>query len=272
MSIKVIDRATVPIVKMRDLLTDIKVDISFNMESGVTSVSLIKEFIREFPALKPLVLLLKQFLLQRDMNEVWTGGISSYGLILMTVNFLQMREPQEKLDLGQLLIEFFDLYGTKFNYNKCTIRVKDGGSYIKKEEMQQQMEGRGIPSLLSIEDPLTPSNDIGRSSYGADKVKLAFAYAYRILSRAISPQAAYHTKYDQGGVLSKLIVVTEQVSQYRAWINENWRRRVPRLEPINRPKTLPIGPSSITSLGMPILPFLKNFNYFFQSTKIHPYR
>lgn len=52
------------------------------------------------------------------MNEVWTGGISSYGLILMTVNFLQMREQQEKLDLGQLLIEFFDLYGQKFNYNK----------------------------------------------------------------------------------------------------------------------------------------------------------
>lgn len=57
------------------------------------------------------------------MNEVWTGGISSYGLILMTINFLQMREQQEKLDLGQLLIEFFDLYGHKFNYNKV------GGSY-----------------------------------------------------------------------------------------------------------------------------------------------
>ena len=65
LSMKVIDRATVPIVKMRDMLTDIKVDISFNMKTGVESVSLIKEFIREFPALKPLVLLLKQFLLQR---------------------------------------------------------------------------------------------------------------------------------------------------------------------------------------------------------------
>jgi len=250
LSMKVIDRATVPIVKMRDMLTDIKVDISFNMKTGVESVSLIKEFIREFPALKPLVLLLKQFLLQRDMNEVWTGGISSYGLILMTINFLQMREQQEKLDLGQLLIEFFDLYGHKFNYNKCTIRVKDGGSYIKKEEMQQQMEGRGIPSLLSIEDPLTPSNDIGRSSYGADKVRLAFAYAYRILSRAISPQAAYHTKLtDQGGVLSKLIVVTEQVTSYRQWIADNWRCRVPRLEPIKRPKTLQIERSSIASDG-----------------------
>ena len=63
----VIDRAAVPIVKMRDLLTDIKVDISFNMESGVTSVSLIKEFIRQFPALPYLVLLLKQFLLQRSV-------------------------------------------------------------------------------------------------------------------------------------------------------------------------------------------------------------
>ena len=60
-----IDRAAVPIVKMRDLLTDIKVDISFNMESGVTSVALIKEFMHEFPCLPYLVLLLKQFLLQR---------------------------------------------------------------------------------------------------------------------------------------------------------------------------------------------------------------
>ena len=50
---------------MRDMVTDVKVDISFNMKTGVESVSLIKEFIREFPALPYMVLLLKQFLLQR---------------------------------------------------------------------------------------------------------------------------------------------------------------------------------------------------------------
>ena len=54
---------------MRDLLTDIKVDISFNMESGVTSVALIKEFMHEFPCLPYLVLLLKQFLLQRLVTD-----------------------------------------------------------------------------------------------------------------------------------------------------------------------------------------------------------
>ena len=45
----------------------------------------------KYPYLKHLVLVLKQFLLQRDLNEVFTGGISSYSLILMVVSFLQMR-------------------------------------------------------------------------------------------------------------------------------------------------------------------------------------
>lgn len=45
---------------------------------------------KDFPVLPKLVLVLKQFLLQRDLNEVFTGGISSYSLILLTVSFLQV--------------------------------------------------------------------------------------------------------------------------------------------------------------------------------------
>ena len=99
--------------------------------------------------------------------------------------------------------------------------------------MQQQMIG-GIPSVLSIEDPLTPSNDIGKSSYGAPQVKAAFEYAHRVLSRAITPQAQYHTN---DSILSKLILVTEQVSEYRKWIKDNWAQRVPRLSP-ERPTSI----------------------------------
>ena len=60
----------------------------------------------------------------RDMNEVWTGGISSYGLILMAVSFLQ-NHPRDcsKTNLGVLLIEFFELYGKRFNYNKVQYSV-----------------------------------------------------------------------------------------------------------------------------------------------------
>ena len=39
----------------------------------------------EYNCLAKLVLVLKQFLLQRDLNEVFTGGISSYRLVNVSV-------------------------------------------------------------------------------------------------------------------------------------------------------------------------------------------
>lgn len=60
------------------------------MNNGVKSAELIKEYKAKYSVLSKLVLVLKQFLLQRDLNEVFTGGISSYSLILMTISFLQV--------------------------------------------------------------------------------------------------------------------------------------------------------------------------------------
>jgi len=45
---------------------------------------------QEFPVLPYLVLLLKQFLNQRDLNDVYTGGLGSYSLILLIVSFFQV--------------------------------------------------------------------------------------------------------------------------------------------------------------------------------------
>lgn len=141
-----------------------------------------KTFIREYQVLPVLVLVLKQFLLQQNLNEVWTGGISSYGLILMVLCFLQnhprgaQATSPENANLGLLLIEFFELYGKNYSYENCSIRfprpidafsndsrVKSGGAFIPKQVMAKQMESRGqVPAFLSIEDPLTEWNDIGR--------------------------------------------------------------------------------------------------------------
>lgn len=50
---------------------------------------------QKYSLLPYLILVLKQFLLQRDLNEVFTGGISSYSLILMAISFLQVGAPPE---------------------------------------------------------------------------------------------------------------------------------------------------------------------------------
>ena len=48
----------------------VQVDISFNMANGLKSVELVKLYRRQFPPLQKLICVLKQFLLQRDLNEV----------------------------------------------------------------------------------------------------------------------------------------------------------------------------------------------------------
>uniref|UniRef100_A0A3Q3CZV2 Terminal nucleotidyltransferase 4A n=1 Tax=Haplochromis burtoni TaxID=8153 RepID=A0A3Q3CZV2_HAPBU len=223
-SIKVLDKATVPIIKLTDQRTDVKVDISFNVETGVKAASFIKGYMKKYPVLPYLIFVLKQFLLQRDLNEVFTGGISSYSLILMVISFLQLHpridptNPSE--NLGVLLIEFFELYGRNFNYLKTGIRIKNGGAYIAKEEIMKGMTNGYRPSMLYIEDPLLP-NDVGRGSYGAMQVKEVFNYAFIVLSHAVSPLAQSYPNKDCE-TLGRIIRLTKEVIDYREWIVKKW--------------------------------------------------
>lgn len=77
---------------MTDKLTGVKMDISFNGKNSVRSAELVQHYMSVYPMLNKLVFVLKQFLAQRNANEVFHGGLSSYSLVLMVVNFLQVFE------------------------------------------------------------------------------------------------------------------------------------------------------------------------------------
>ncbi|XP_055352385.1 terminal nucleotidyltransferase 4B-like [Paramacrobiotus metropolitanus] len=226
--VKVLDKASVPIIKMTDQHTGVKVDISFNMTNAVNSAKLIEKYMSQYECLPKLVLVLKQFLLQRDLNEVFTGGISSYSLILMTVSFLQLHPryvQTEQANLGVLLIEFFELYGRHFNYMETAIRVKNGGTYITKDEMEKSMPQGFTTAFLSIEDPLQDGNDIGRSSYGALQVKHAFDYAYTQLSHAVFDDGGFvdadsDAEIPTASILGRIIRIADDVVSYRNWVEK----------------------------------------------------
>lgn len=249
-TIRVLEKASVPIIKLTDRESQVKVDISFNMQSGVEAAKLIKSYKRKYPVLEKLVLLLKQFLLQRDLNEVFSGGISSYSLILMCISFLQLHTRQadcfmENANLAVLLIEFFELYGRNFNYIKTGISVRLA-RYMPKEELQRDMVDGHRPSLLCIEDPLTPGNDIGRSSYDALIAKKAFMYAYTVLTPAVlevldhsvtghhnhnhhhhphhhNHQGVYSNS--QTSILGRIVLITDAVIDYRNWVRDTFGHR-----------------------------------------------
>ena len=89
--LQVIDKARVPIIKMVDSLLGIRVDLSFNVVNGVVAADVVRRELRKWPVLKPLAYIIKQFLLQRQLNEVFTGGLSSYSIIVLIISFLQVR-------------------------------------------------------------------------------------------------------------------------------------------------------------------------------------
>jgi non-canonical poly(A) RNA polymerase PAPD5/7 len=220
-TLKVLDKASVPIIKLTDKLTQVRVDISFNMANGLKSVELVKMYKKRFPPLSKLICVLKQFLLQRDLNEVFTGGLSSYCLILMVVSFLQLHHREDAADasanLGVLLKEFFELYGRNFNYLQIAIRVTGKGSYVSKDEVQKNMPVGHRPSLLCIEDPLHPGNDVGKSSYGALQVRQAFDFAWGQL-RAPNKGGSLASPT----ILSRIIQVDQATIDYRKWVKETF--------------------------------------------------
>ncbi|KAG4987064.1 hypothetical protein JHK82_034684 [Glycine max] len=56
---------------------------SFDIDNGPKAAEYIQEAVVKWPPLRPLCLILKVFLLQRELNEVYSGGIGSYALLAM---------------------------------------------------------------------------------------------------------------------------------------------------------------------------------------------
>jgi non-canonical poly(A) RNA polymerase PAPD5/7 len=109
--VTVVAKAKVPILKFvtRTVLSygrrhldlgHIPVDISINQENGLVAGSVIKRFLAEIPAIRPIVLAIKLFLSQRGINEVFTGGLGSYSVVLLVISFLQVGSLQNSIRLS----------------------------------------------------------------------------------------------------------------------------------------------------------------------------
>lgn len=184
--IVVIGKARVPIVKFVTVQGGFKVDISLNMMNGIQVGKRVTQLFKEVgeqPA-RSLIMVTKAFLSQRNMNEVYSGGLGSYSIICLVVSFLQVssvasqtlkvniltccplqlhpklqkKEIDPDENLGTLLIEFLELYGKHFNFEEVGICVSSGGSYYSKSRRGWARSNQ--PYLLSIEDPADPSKQL----------------------------------------------------------------------------------------------------------------
>lgn len=191
--VQVLARAKVPIIKFVCPYGQFNVDISINQANGLQASKFVNGWLKKQPAIRPLVMVVKQFLQQRALSEVYTGGLGSYSVTLMVLSFLQLHpklqrgEMSADKNLGTLLMEFLELYGKNYGYDECAISVRGRGKYLSKR--QKGMYDYRKPFMLSIEDPHDPSSDVSRGSFAILSVRSALGGAFDILHAALCERA-----------------------------------------------------------------------------------
>jgi hypothetical protein len=149
-SIKLIERTVVPVIKVSTKDTRAKVvqlDISFDSPEhhGLEANALVAQILEELPLIRPLMLILKQFLLDRGLLTAYTGGLSSYCLFLMVARYLQ-EQPRSVSDCGSLLMGFLDFYGNYFDPRATGISVRRRQFFVRPNNYR--------PATYPVESPM----------------------------------------------------------------------------------------------------------------------
>jgi non-canonical poly(A) RNA polymerase PAPD5/7 len=150
----------------------LRVDISIeNVQTshGMEASKLVRTYVADLPRLKPLMMVLRQFLREKALNSAFTGGLSSYSVTLLAVYMMEMQRHQEDEDeqengpdetpeereaskLGQLLLDFLEYYGTSFDYYTTGLSLKPEafGAY----PLAAHLNGLPLMPQLVIDDPV----------------------------------------------------------------------------------------------------------------------
>ena len=136
-SVEVISKAKVPIVKFVDRITSLKVDMSFENDTGLIANVTFDNWKQTFPALPIIVTVVKQFLMMRGLNEVANGGLGGFSVTCLVTSLLQNMpkiqtgELKAEQHLGEILLEFLDLYGNQLDISRTGITMEPPGYFDK---------------------------------------------------------------------------------------------------------------------------------------------
>ena len=190
-NIKIIESATIPIIK---ILTTVEyermqIDISIQEDKhyGLKCVSLVKSYLSEYVVLEPLILALKTILKNANLNDPYIGGLSSYGLILMVVSYIQSKidqnsyqEDEEDL-LGKTFYGFLGHYGVNFDFTKyviLTYPINETNESVTDSDTPLDF-GQNSHELIIV-DPLNKKNNVAKSTHQFMNLKMAFMIAFMV--------------------------------------------------------------------------------------------
>lgn len=188
--------AKVPILKFKDKLFNIEVDLNINNIVGISNTEMVKQYTRIDWRVKPLAITIKSWANFNQINNAYQKTVSSYTLILMLIHYLQvdcsppilpclnlhqmmekrlnskMKEDSVLLNglpdfrsdnhqsLSELFIGFLDYYGNRFDYSSDVVSVR-AGRIMKKEVAREYRSPKNTSTqwhFICVEEPFDRTN------------------------------------------------------------------------------------------------------------------
>ncbi|ELA41021.1 uncharacterized protein VICG_01903 [Vittaforma corneae ATCC 50505] len=179
-----IKNARVPVLKCVDKIFNCKVDIVIDKYDSIKSANFVIKQLEERPYLKYLATLLKYFLKRRHLSEAIRGGLCSYAQFLLILNFVQLHpliqngNIRVEDNLGTIFMDFFQLYGLEFPFERTIISV---------------LETRYKPnrdSQINIEDPCNQGHNVAAGCTALPMIREIFSFSYKIMAAAFAEKVA----------------------------------------------------------------------------------
>lgn len=124
---------------------------------------------------------------------------------------VQARRIDPLVNLGVLIIEFFELYGLCFNYNTVSISVTQGGSYIYKgggDGSQNERFG------LSLINPVAGQN-VAKGTRNMSMIKASFVLAFQELTSAIRRRQEKLDRHPRPALEQSTILASSKATRHQ---------------------------------------------------------
>ena len=166
-------------------------------------IKFIKDITKNYPSIRPIILVLKRFMQIKKLNSSFHGGISSYSLFLLLYAYnLQFKENNEhnnnidyfRISLGKELLGFFSFY-SNLNFGIYSIDVKKNNPI----NMLDKLHG----SSILLVDPITGLN-VAKSTFHIDQIKYLFNNAAMTINNFYYQNINNFKNYENFNILNEL--------------------------------------------------------------------
>ncbi|ETI27516.1 hypothetical protein G647_09707 [Cladophialophora carrionii CBS 160.54] len=199
-----ISGAKVPIIKFVDRISGLKVDLCFDNDTGVAAIDTFHRWKSEYPVMPIIVSVVKQYLMIRGLNDVSTGGLGGFSTICLVTSLLQhLPVPQRPVNVGDVLLEFFNYYGNVFDKKSTIIRL-DPPAYLNKATHPIQF-GDKDNERLTIIDPHRSDNNISGGTRQISTIFDCFSKAHKALTTRLASFEKDPSRHQANGFLGCLI-------------------------------------------------------------------